>query len=127
MGSVPQSQDSPSSLLPLPHSALSQWLGSPEQAAPGSFRHKLEQPSPSFAFPSSQVSVPLILPSPHLGTQRLPGTWHSNPPSVLHSDEQPSLLSLLPSSQLSLAARTPSPHTGGSHAPNSGHFQPCSI
>src|SRR3954453_4757724 len=110
IGSVPQSHDSPSSLVPLPHTALSQWLGSPEQVAPGSFRHRLEQPSPSTVFMSSQFSVPLILPSPHLGTHRLPGTWQANPASILQLDEQPSSLMVLPSSQSSLAAKTPSPH-----------------
>jgi hypothetical protein len=85
-----------------------------EQSAPGSFWQVLEQPSPLTVLPSSQVSLPVRILSPHNGVQRLPGTRHSHPASmVLQSAEQPSPLTVLPSSQVSSADRVALPQVGG--------------
>ena len=72
----------------------------------------LEQPSPLVVLPSSHCSVPTICPSPHFGTQGLPGMRHCQPGSmVLQSPEQPSPLTVLPSSQASWLDNFPSPQT----------------
>jgi hypothetical protein len=52
----------------------------------------------------------MIVPSPHFGEHRFPGTRHSKPLSTLQVLEQPSPLVVLPSSQVSLPSSTPSPH-----------------
>src|ERR1022692_600038 len=78
---VPQSQPSLPVCLPSPQTATVQTLFIPAgglgQLAPGSIRQFLEQPSPSVLFPSSQASVPMRMPSPHLGVHFLPGTRHT--------------------------------------------------
>src|SRR5512133_2826642 len=97
--------------MALPHSLFLQVLGVPEQAKLSSTRHEFEQPSPLVVLLSSQFSVPVILPSPQRGTQRLPGTRHWKPlATVLQSAEHPSSPLVLPSSQVSVLESLPSPH-----------------
>ena len=108
VGSLPQSQDSPVSLMPLPQMAVVHFpaAGAPDavvgQVEAGSTWQVGEQPSPAVVLPSSQVSLPSMTPSPQIGTQGFPGTGQRQPVStVKQSAEQPSPLILFPSSQAS--------------------------
>src|SRR6516225_7361968 len=65
-GSVPQSQPSFPSLMPLPQVACVHLLGVPVHVDPGSMRHFDEQPSPFVLLPSSHASLPSSLPLPHM-------------------------------------------------------------
>ncbi len=129
VGSLPQSQASPVSLMPLPQTATVHLLGVPVQDAPGSSWQVAEQPSPLSVLPSSHCSLPVIFPSPQSGMQALPGTRHWKPDStVLQSPEQPSLELVLPSSQTSGEVTTPSPHFAVrmQACPTLGQLQPAS-
>jgi hypothetical protein len=74
VGSVPQSQASPVSSMPLPHTDFLQTLGAPVQLQPGSTWQVDEQPSLLSVFPSSHGLPNWTLPSPHIGVQGFPGT-----------------------------------------------------
>src|SRR5512133_787069 len=77
----------------------------------GSFWQSEKQPSNGIVLPSSQLSAPSILPSPHVvGVQVLGVPSHLYPISYLQLGEQPSPAFVLPSSQSSGNAITPSPH-----------------
>src|SRR5262245_58879977 len=97
---------------------IEQTLGSPAHDHPPSTMHVPLQPSPPVLSPSSQVSVPTIMPSPHTG----PAPVHpvviqpshvplqaSRPPA------KPTVVQSLPfrsvPSQSSAPLATPSPHT----------------
>src|SRR5450432_776769 len=80
--------------------------------------------------PSSQVSLPIMTPSPQSGMQGFPGTRHCHPVStLLQSPEQPSPLTLFPSSQASGELTVPSPQTvlRVQGWPTDGQIQPFSI
>jgi hypothetical protein len=86
--------------------------GVPVQDQPGSTRQVLEQPSPPATPSSSQASPAVRIPSPHRGTQSLPGLGQRNPGSTdKQSPEQPSSGSSLPSSQISSPDNMPSPQS----------------
>src|SRR5438874_2024404 len=74
----------------------------------GSLWQSAEQPSKGTVLPSSQLSAPSTILSPHLvGVQVLP--LHLKPSSTLQVAEQPSPALVLPSSQSSGGTNTPSP------------------
>ena len=117
LGSLPQSQDSPVSLIPFPHFATLQSLPGVGQSAPGSTWQVTEQPSPLRVLPSSHASLPSSLLSPQIGVQGFPGTRHCHPGSMVwQSAEQPSTVPLgeptvFPSSQVSSEVSTLLPHS----------------
>jgi hypothetical protein len=91
----------------------------PEQLNPHSILHPAEQPSPAAVLLSSQkfavlVSVPTVLPSPHIVEQtdasHVKLLVHTHPDSTRQLALHPSLLLVLPSSHVSLPARLESPH-----------------
>lgn len=102
--------------IPSPHSLASH--GKPWNAhdQPSSSAHDSSQPSPASSFPSSQVSVPVILPSPHStsDTQGSPGVGQPKLASICRqSPVQPSDDSAFPSSQRSKSwFSRPSPQLG---------------
>jgi hypothetical protein len=80
--------------------------------------HKAEQPSPAAVLLSSQkfavlVSVPTVLPSPHIVEQtdasHVKLLVHTHPDSTRQYALHPSVLLVLPSSHVSLPARLESP------------------
>src|SRR5215471_12083064 len=106
---------SPSTLLPSSHASPTT-MPSPHfdahEAPPqsGSLRQSPEQPSNGSPLPSSQLSVPSILPSPQVvGVQVLGLPLHFQPISTLQLAEQPSPAIVFLSSQSSGSTTTPSP------------------
>lgn len=87
--------------------------GAPLQVYPVSILQLLH-PSELTVFLSSHCSVPVTLPSPHIGTRF----------SILHVDEQPSFEFKLPSSHSYPRATNLSPHFGVHCAPEG--VNPCS-
>jgi len=77
---------------------IEQALGLPWQVQPLSITHMDDQPSPDIILPSSQPSVPSLIPLAHFcQTEGLPVQAH--PLSILHILLQPSPFILLPSLQ----------------------------
>jgi hypothetical protein len=79
---------------------------------PGSTRlQSAEQPSPATVLPSSQLSSPTTLESPHtiVDAHLIPGTLHSKNISSRHAPEQPSPGAMFPSSHCSVPLSRPSP------------------
>jgi hypothetical protein len=112
VGSVPQSQDSPVSLTPLPQIDFVQTLGAPTQVHPGSTPQLAEHPSPLVVLPSSHCLPSSTLPSPQMRMHAFPGTGHCQPGSILwQSPAHPSPLVVLPSSHTLLDVSLPLPHT----------------
>jgi hypothetical protein len=70
-----------------------------------------EHPSEGFVFPSSQVSVPLMAPSPHTAVHTDGWPAQDQPDSTWQVAEHPSLGLAFPSSQTSSPLIRPSPHT----------------
>lgn len=90
--------------------------GVPEQVQPASTVQVFEHPSPVFVLLSSQASVPLISPSPHIGLQVSADVGvppaHNQPTAFPpHPTAQP-IPSLVPSSHTSDPSLSPSPHMG---------------
>src|SRR5262245_14187330 len=101
---LPSSHASPPT-MPSPHFDAH---APPEQS--GSARQSPEQPSNGSGLPSSQLSVPSTLPSPHVVcVQVLGAPLHFQPSSTLQVAEQPSPAVVLPSSHSSGSTTTPSP------------------
>lgn len=114
VGLVPQSQASPVSVIPLPHTAFVQTLGDPVQLQPGSIRQVEEQPSSGLLgalLPVSHCLPSSTTPSPQVGSQGFPATRQVQPDSSWHVDEQPSPLTVLPSSHCLLVVNMPLPQT----------------
>src|SRR5688572_16839158 len=89
------------------------------------------QPSPPTLLPSSQVSLPVTLESPHTTVDTHvppPGGQSKFGSTVWQLAEQPSPPMLLPSSQFSLTDFEPSPQSSQGW-PGNGHDQPppCSV
>ncbi len=136
VGSVPQSQASPASCIPLPQTAVvhAPAAGAPDdvfgQLEAGSTWQVGEQPSPAVVLLSSHFSLPSMTPSPQIGMQGFPGTGQRQPVStVRQSAEQPSPPTLFPSSQASGAVRMPSPQMSlrMQAEPTVGQIHPFSI
>ena len=135
VGSVPQSQASPASFTPLPQMAVVHFPGAGAMAVPGQVEagstwQVLEQPSPLLVLLSSQVSLPLMTPSPQIGTHGFPATGQRQPASTVEqSAAQPSPDAVLLSSQASVVASRPSPQMAVRRQalPTFGQLQPFSI
>ena len=105
------------------------WASPDVHVHPGSISHVTPlQPSPSSAFPSSQVSDPATRPSPHTGMQTSEeeekssnGKLHTYPHSTEHCDEHPSPAIALPSSHDSNIPSNPSPQTQLPMPPQTPH------
>lgn len=90
----------------------------PRQCHPGiSPVQFARQPMLSNMFPSSQISVPTFLPSPHIGVQVVVSPrveyvfTHVHPDSKEHKFEHPSFSTKLPSSHYSVPLMYPSPQS----------------
>jgi hypothetical protein len=109
----PSSQYSLDAFTPSPHLVTWQTLGwALVQVKPHSTEQLDEQPSSLSVSPSSHVSVPTILLSPHTGVNVLvphSGKMGVQPSSFVQVLLHPSPLMVLPSSQASSDAFTPSP------------------
>jgi hypothetical protein len=110
---LPSSQASLDAFFPSPHIVTVQTLGwALVQVKPHSTEQLDEHPSPLSVSPSSHISVPTALLSPHTGVNVLlphPGKMGVHPSSFVQTLLHPSPLTLLPSSQGSSDASPPSP------------------
>src|SRR5688572_16370008 len=102
---LPSSHASPGRTSASPQTG-EQVEGVPAQPHPYSCTQTAEQPSLGSVFPSSQLSGPVVMPSPQSVAHA--GPMHSQPGSIVQVVLQPSPASTLPSSQVSPPRRTAS-------------------
>src|ERR1019366_3347272 len=94
-------------MIPSPHFLATHRIPGEVHCHPASSWHVEEQPSPDTALPSSHVSDPVTLPSPHFTVEMhgAPGVGQKKFGSIVQTALQPSPDTALPSSHCSPISR----------------------